>query len=643
MSLIKQLWIAITVLMVLSFGGSAVVSTLSAQAYLEQQLQLKDSDNATALALSMSQMEKDLVTLELLVAAQFDAGHYQFIRLLDPSGNVLVNRVFESETLAAAPVWFADLVPIDTEPAGAIIQEGWEQFGRIELQSHTGYAIDSLWQGTTRLFQWFAAMGLIAGIAGTLLLRTIAKPLNVVVAQAEALGDRRFTLSNEPRTREFRQLVSAMNRLTGRIRDMLDKEARQLDTLRRRLQHDELTGLLNREHFMYTFTELLGAESNSGGGTLILVRVMHLQTLNQTLGRKVADDVLRALARALVNVSNERGGAAAGRLNGTDFALVVPGRYDAEAVSAELHQALIALRNDHAEGDLQLPVAIDHFDETAERSAIMVQIDGALAQAEQSGQALAVKEVNTSARDKPPHQSLDEWRDVLVPALENGSVQTAKYPVVDLDSATALQIEHPARMLVDGQERPASYFVPWLARLDLLPALDLEVLKAVQAQLISDGSASEHVRHAINLSADTLSDPLAQSDLLSLLDQTAGLCSRLAFEFPEFSAVRSADTFSAFCRQLRSRGCQVGLEHCGADFTHLPSLHDLGLDYVKLDPTQTASITTDPTQQQFVRSLCTLGHSLGITMMAQGIRNSDMLSALAEVGVDAATGPGVHT
>ncbi len=58
MSLIKQLWAGIALLMVLAFGDSAIVSTLAARSYLEQQLQLKDSDNATALALSMSQMEK---------------------------------------------------------------------------------------------------------------------------------------------------------------------------------------------------------------------------------------------------------------------------------------------------------------------------------------------------------------------------------------------------------------------------------------------------------------------------------------------------------------------------------------------------------------------------------------------------------
>ena len=47
MSLVKQLWIAIALVMTMAFGGSLVVSVLSARHYLEQQLQVKNIDNAT--------------------------------------------------------------------------------------------------------------------------------------------------------------------------------------------------------------------------------------------------------------------------------------------------------------------------------------------------------------------------------------------------------------------------------------------------------------------------------------------------------------------------------------------------------------------------------------------------------------------
>ena len=63
MSLIKQLWIAIIIVMALAFGGSFIASTITAKNYLQQQLQMKNIDNATSLALSLSQMEKDPVKI----------------------------------------------------------------------------------------------------------------------------------------------------------------------------------------------------------------------------------------------------------------------------------------------------------------------------------------------------------------------------------------------------------------------------------------------------------------------------------------------------------------------------------------------------------------------------------------------------
>ena len=77
MSLFRQLWLSIIGLTVFVFLGSFLVSVLSARNYLEEQLLIKNGDNAAALALSLSQMpDKDPVTVELMVSAQFDTGHY---------------------------------------------------------------------------------------------------------------------------------------------------------------------------------------------------------------------------------------------------------------------------------------------------------------------------------------------------------------------------------------------------------------------------------------------------------------------------------------------------------------------------------------------------------------------------------------
>ena len=105
MSLIKQLWLAIIFTVTLVTAGSFVFSMLSSKNYLEQQLQMKNIDNVTSLALSMSQLEKEPTTIELLISAQFDAGHYHSIRLTDPEGKVMSERINENNK-AIEQNWF---------------------------------------------------------------------------------------------------------------------------------------------------------------------------------------------------------------------------------------------------------------------------------------------------------------------------------------------------------------------------------------------------------------------------------------------------------------------------------------------------------------------------------------------------------
>src|SRR5690606_29584628 len=130
MSLIKQLWIGIVIMLLLVLGGNFAISTITAKTYLQEQLRLKNIDNATSLALLISQLPgKDPVTLELLITAQFDAGHYEYIIFQDAERKPIVARNFDEQTINTVPAWFAKLVNFDVAPGLAQVQNGWQQAG----------------------------------------------------------------------------------------------------------------------------------------------------------------------------------------------------------------------------------------------------------------------------------------------------------------------------------------------------------------------------------------------------------------------------------------------------------------------------------------------------------------------------------
>src|SRR3990167_2477729 len=297
MSLIKQLWLAIIVVTTLAFGGSMLVSVLSARHYLEQQLQVKNIDNASALALSLSQLPKDAVMIELQVSAQFDAGHYRFIRIVSPTGQTLVERAFTGH-LQGAPAWFARMIPIRASPGQAQIQDGWKQYGTVILASNEQYAYTSLWEGTLELLLWFVLGGVVTGLAGTMALRIITRPLGDVVRQAEAIAERRFLRIDEPGTPELRSVVRAMNSMVDRLKALFSDEAARLETVRQKVNFDTLTGLAAREHFLSQLRERLVGEAFSAEGTLLVVRLNDLNALNSQLGRQRTDALLQQLGRS---------------------------------------------------------------------------------------------------------------------------------------------------------------------------------------------------------------------------------------------------------------------------------------------------------------------------------------------------------
>jgi EAL domain-containing protein (putative c-di-GMP-specific phosphodiesterase class I)/GGDEF domain-containing protein len=633
MSLIKQLWIAIAVVTALAFGGSLVISTLSARHYLEQQLHVKNLDNASALAMSLSQLPKDAVTVELQVAAQFDTGHYRRIRLDNPNGEVIVEREYAGgET--GAPAWFARLVPIDARAGIAQVQDGWRQFGTLTLESHSRYAYAALWQGTLMLLGWFVAGAGLTGLVGTVVVRQITRPLGRVVEQAQALGDRRFVTTPEPRTVEFRNVVRAMNTLSERVRTMLAEESARLEQMRRQHQHDELTGLFNRRQFMNLLDAALSTEDGQGGA-LAIARVVDLAALNRRLGRTATDRLLQDIGERFVKLGHAAPGREAGRLNATDFALLAVDGSDVAALAAEITALLEPLRDERGRGEpLQWALGIGSFAGDDTRTTLLARIDGALASAEQDGErAVRIAPANPTP---PFFTELAEWRVALEAAIADARIDVARFPVVATDG-TLLHREAPLRAMIDGNWCNAGRIVPWAVRLGLMARLDAAVVRTALERIVTHGEAL-----AVNVSIEAVCDAVFRSELCATLQSRPDAARLLWLEVPEAGVVRHPGEFRSLYLALKPLGCRLGIEHVGRRFSRIGDLHDLGLDYIKVDAAMIRDIDRDPGNQSFLRGLCVIAHAIGLTVIAEGVVSDEERAMLPGLGIDGLTGPAIR-
>jgi diguanylate cyclase (GGDEF)-like protein len=634
MSLYRQLWLAVIISMLLALGGSLFASILSARGYLQSQLSIKNTDNAAALALSLSQSNPDAVSVELVVSALFDSGHYELIRVVDPLGKTIVERIAPLGD-TEAPAWFVNRLPILATPGQAQISNGWKQFGTVTLVSHSRFAYGALWNSVLQMMLALTAAGLIGGYLGSLTLRRLKAPLKAVIDQARAISERRFVTIDEPNVPELKQLASAMNITVGRLKSMFDEQAARLEAVRREANYDALTGLANRGYFMARLRQSLDAEDASGG-SLLLIRLADLAGVNRRLGREATDDFLKRCAAAIGQCTVQGGNAA--RLNGADFALMLGGDTDGRTMAQTLMQLLVQGAAPFIEGETAAAIGVGKFVRGMNLGALLARVDGALAGAEAAGKN-AVQEARADEDEDQPRNA-EQWSKMIQRALDQQWVRLMSFPVVSL-SGQLLHCECPLRLMSDekGEWLPAGQFLPIAERLRLTPALDLAAvglgLRELQLQPGLPGLS-------IHLSANSVGEAAFRRKLLALLAAHRTQTPRLWLEVAEIGALHQLAAFRELCHGLKATGCRVGLEHYGHQFNQIGLLHELGLDFLKVDASFIRGLDSNPGNAAFLKGLAGIAHSIGLQVLAEGVATPEELQALAAVGFDGATGPAIR-
>jgi EAL domain-containing protein (putative c-di-GMP-specific phosphodiesterase class I)/GGDEF domain-containing protein len=448
----------------------------------------------------------------------------------------------------------------------------------------------------------------------------------------------------EPDVPELRQLAVAMNATVARLKTMFEEEAARLETVRREANCDPLTGLANRDFFIAQLRSSLEGE-NSTGGTLLLIRVADLLGINKRLGREATDDLLRRVAKILMPGSTLPEGAdaavcaeaVAARMNGADFALLLPGQKVGREFAEALLLTLVKAMESFVEKGPSAYIATGPFQQGTGLGVLLSQVDAALIGAEAEG-VNVVREATIEADDDAP-KSAEQWATMIHQALDQRWVRLVSFPVVDMQGRL-LHGECPLRLMFDaqGEWMPAGRFLPVAERLGLSPDLDLAALELGLADLEQQPQLNGL---AINLSASSLAAADFGKKLDILLTKHNKAASRLWIEVAETGVLKHVDAFRSLCKVLRSHRCQVGVEHFGRQFSQIGQLHDLGLNYIKVDASFVRRVETNPGNQAFLKGVSTIAHNIGLVVIAEGVVSDEEFAALGDLGFDGATGPGV--
>lgn len=386
-----------------------------------------------------------------------------------------------------------------------------------------------------------------------------------------------------------------------------------------------------------------GVPDSVKSGTLFLVRVNDLKGINHTLGRTAANELLREMSTILGKVaqeawSGEEGDPLAARLNGSDFALVVPGASPARGPAQQLTTEFAELSRLYGNRISDLyhigAVRYRHADQLGE---LLASADAALAAAERKGPNTWHAAPADADRAPPPALNIGDWRNIFDSALAEDRFTLALHPVID-PAGNLLHQEAMVRMQAqpNGGWLDAGDFVNIAARLQLVVPIDLIVIRHALVLL-----EKETGDLAIKLSAETITDAAAGHRIRELLRPHPERCRQLWLEVSEYGAFRNPEAMRDFCQSFGALGCRIGIDHFGGRIADAKAVTSLGLHYLKVDTSLVHGINQSRRNQRALQSLCASAHGAGMMMVASGVRTAAEQRTLVKLGFDGLAGPAV--
>lgn len=644
MTLHRQLFLFTLLLVTILFLGVWIEKLQSTQSFLVTQMESHAQDTATSLALSLSPIisENDLPTMDTMISALFDRGYYRIISLKDIEGGVITERILKVE-IAGVPDWFIHLISIEAPRAEALVMSGWNQAGTLYVETYPGFAYQTLWKTMVQVSIYFLVAGSIILIIGSRGLRFLLEPLKKLELQAEAICRKEYQIQkNLPKTRELRQVVESMNRMTGQVRDMFARQAKVAERLRQKAYRDQLTGLGNRRYMIAQVEARLTNKQEERQGAFLMLQLDNLSKVNETAGYEAGDTLLKKVGHILQQETKIVKDVALARLNGGDFGIFMTqvNSDDVNEIANTLITKISRLAVENlGQSDNMAHIGGVFYEHPTILSTLLAEADNALQTARQKGPNKW--SINQFFIDKDTTiKGKLWWREMLIKVLETEDILLYNQPVVSIDNPKKiLHQELFSRIIVDaGKIVSASIFIPLAERMHLTSRLDQVVLSRIfkQQKALTILGANTI---AVNVSPSSLTDEAFVQWLISELTQLPPDSPHIIFEFPEFGAVQHLDFVKDFSNKVQILGHSIGLDHFGQSFSNFGYLKSLRPEYVKIDRGFTKELESDHSDSGFfIEALASVAHSLDILVIAEGVEQEEQKQILVEMNIDALQG-----
>jgi len=433
----------------------------------------------------------------------------------------------------------------------------------------------------------------------------------------------------------------AVEGLALNFRDISERKALE-EQLRQLAFHDPLTLLANRNLFRDRVQHALAlAQRGRNSVAVMFLDLDNFKNINDSLGHDAGDRLLQAVAQRIVKTT--RSSDTVARLGGDEFAVLVEGIASQRDVG-RLADALIDTHN--------LPFTLDGI-EVRVTASIGVALSSADAGAETLLSNADIAMYHAKAAGKNRHVSFQpQMQDMLQErlrleadigrALAQQEFFLEYQPIVDLGTRALLGVEALVRWRHPevGVLMPAR-FIQVLEECGQVAKLGRWVLRQACRDFCAWRSAvagSSGLRLAVNISGRHLQHGELVQDVAQALHESGLEPHNLVIELTESTTMYNTDANLERFHRVKALGVRLAIDDFGTGYSSLSYLHRFPIDILKIDRSFVSHLTNSDNGPELARAVITLGETLGLETVAEGIELEPQVAALLALGCVAGQG-----
>ena len=409
-----------------------------------------------------------------------------------------------------------------------------------------------------------------------------------------------------------------------------------------RAEHDPLTGLLNRESLRRRLAEARSRADRAGKPMAVMfLDLDDFKAVNDTLGHAMGDALLREVGARIKECV--RLGDTVARIGGDEFALLFEST-DADAAGSIAANLLRKVREPYQvlgrphDVSCSIGISIHPADENADGDQLLAYANMAMQQGKRRGKSdftFYSGEMQSQREERVRLQAR------VRQAWEEGAFTMHYQPIVNVGLGRMTGAEALLRWVSreHGAVSPA-IFVPILEETGLVDAVGAWVMREAcrQARAWADSGLPPFMV-SVNVSPHQFRSGEALVAMVQEALATADLhASRLQVEITEGAMMENRDDALLTLNQLKALGVTIAVDDFGTGYSSLSYLKHFPVDTLKIDRAFVMELSEETTDSNIVAAIVQLGHSLGLSVMAEGVETDAQLELLQRYGCDTIQG-----